>query len=356
MALLQFAKPLEEELADRTAAMEACRQRFLDAGVDLTSFSTPHSAADLAIIREALGIEAWHLFGVSYGTRLSLESMRSHPEGIVTTILDSAYPSTTGGAGLYRAVGERVFDELVATCAATDCSIANPDLAADLAFIREEYNENPIELTGEVFGEERTFQITGDDVMGGLFNAMYDTSLIPVIPSVIGQFADGDTTLTREFLDSGLDRLVGSAEGMGWATDCADNGNRSTPDEFDAASRDAEAFTLIAMVAPGGMCHAFPVPPVDPAFNEPVDARIPALVLGGSLDPITPPENVQEVAQHLDFAFPIVWPQVGHGVIFADDCAMELAVQWLRESGEAKNVECLVDRDDRAPWQPIVDG
>ena len=77
------------------AAAEACRQRWVGAGYNLGDFDSTATAADFAELRIALGIEAWNLYGVSYGTQLALMLMRDHPEGVRSFSILFTRPSTT---------------------------------------------------------------------------------------------------------------------------------------------------------------------------------------------------------------------------------------------------------------------
>jgi pimeloyl-ACP methyl ester carboxylesterase len=74
------------------AAAVACAERLQAEGIDLTAYNSRESAADIAELRVALGIEEWNLYGVSYGTRLALSALRYQPAGIRTVILDSVFP------------------------------------------------------------------------------------------------------------------------------------------------------------------------------------------------------------------------------------------------------------------------
>ena len=74
------------------AAAEECRRRWLAAGVALGDYDTGTAAADFVELRRALGVAAWNLYSVSYGTRLALVLIREDPEGLRSVILDSAYP------------------------------------------------------------------------------------------------------------------------------------------------------------------------------------------------------------------------------------------------------------------------
>ena len=82
----------EEILALSTEAIRSCRDRLVSEGVNLAAYNSAESAADLNDLRLALGYEEWNLYGISYGTRLALTTMRDYPQGIRSVILDSTYP------------------------------------------------------------------------------------------------------------------------------------------------------------------------------------------------------------------------------------------------------------------------
>jgi pimeloyl-ACP methyl ester carboxylesterase len=82
----------EESIAIQLEAFQECRDRLVAEGVNLDVFNSTQSAADVDLLREALGYEEWNIYGISYGTRLAQTVMRDHPDGIRSVILDSPYP------------------------------------------------------------------------------------------------------------------------------------------------------------------------------------------------------------------------------------------------------------------------
>ena len=65
--------PTGAEFAARSAdATQACHDRLVADGWDLSAYNTTENAADVADLRVALGIPQWNLYGVSYGTDLAL--------------------------------------------------------------------------------------------------------------------------------------------------------------------------------------------------------------------------------------------------------------------------------------------
>lgn len=67
-----------------------------DPGADLAAITTPHLVADVEALREHLGIEAWLVVGVSWGTTLGLAYAQAHPDRVTGLVL--AAVTTTSSA------------------------------------------------------------------------------------------------------------------------------------------------------------------------------------------------------------------------------------------------------------------
>jgi len=67
----------------------SCMAALRSRGLDPMAFNTTQAAADAAELLAALGYVQADLLGVSYGTRLALEMMRSQPQAVRAAVLDS---------------------------------------------------------------------------------------------------------------------------------------------------------------------------------------------------------------------------------------------------------------------------
>ena len=67
-------------------------------------------------------------------------------------------------------------------------------------------------------------------------------------------------------------------------------------------------------------CAAWNVPYVPAAFQQTVTADVPTLVVGGTLDPITPFAESKAQADRMPNAKFLVVPGAGHGDVATDDC------------------------------------
>ena len=77
---------LEEDEGEN--AVQACRDRLLDEGVNLDAYNTAATAADVNDLRLALGYEQVNLLGVSYGTKAALTTLRDFPTVIRSVVVD----------------------------------------------------------------------------------------------------------------------------------------------------------------------------------------------------------------------------------------------------------------------------
>ncbi|MCA9925859.1 MAG: alpha/beta fold hydrolase, partial [Anaerolineales bacterium] len=102
--------PLEEEIDISLDAAAACYNRLVDEGVNLAAYNSLENAADVNDLRIALGYDEWNLYGISYGTKLAMTTMRDHPEGIRSVILDSPYPLSVSLTEDFPANAARAFD------------------------------------------------------------------------------------------------------------------------------------------------------------------------------------------------------------------------------------------------------
>ena len=69
--------------------MSACEAQ----GIDLSAYNSVQNAADVDLIRQALGYDEYNYYGVSYGTFLGFHLLRDQPEHLRSAILDGVVPT-----------------------------------------------------------------------------------------------------------------------------------------------------------------------------------------------------------------------------------------------------------------------
>jgi pimeloyl-ACP methyl ester carboxylesterase len=348
-----------EPAAEADAAIDVlkrCRDALVAQGIDLTKFSTPITADDVADLKLALGIDTWNLFGVSYGTAVALEVLRRHPEGVRSAVIDSVVPTDAPGDAQKRAeVTHRAIDTLAAGCAADPaCHRDVPDVAAELTHLMDDWNATPFETdVQDRNGATRHLVLTGYDAVAGIWNAMYDTTLIPLLPMVIHRLPDRDAfaaTVAQQLAGDGLDQLTGAAEGDTISVDCADKQRLQRATEAEVLARDP-MMTSFFTLSPE-RCDLWDVPSVDASFNEPVHSDVPTLVLAGEYDPITPPADGRHVADGLAHATFVQFPGLGHGTVFSGaPCPVNVFQSFIADP--ASPFTTCVDTMGPPKWAPL---
>ncbi len=333
-------------------ALDECRERLAADGVDFSHFNSRASAADLDELREALGYAEWNLYGVSYGSRLALTAMRNHPGGIRSVILDSAYPPDADlYGGLVGSVGDAI-DGFFAACERHEhCAQHYPDLEATFYDLVDRLNAEPaaVTVTNPLTGSSTEAMLNGDDLLGTLFLALYNTELLAYMPEIIVAADAGDFEVIGALQGAALVEQQFVSAGMMFAVQCQEAVPFADPGAASEPAEQHERLTAIleANVAMGTgaieLCERWDAGEPPEGAGEPVESEIPSLVLAGSLDHVTPPEWGRRTASHLSNSFFFEFAETGHSVLPHRDCAAEIAQAFLREPATEPDSACLDD-------------
>lgn len=341
----ESADSLSVEGERLAAGHQACAERLEDQ-VDLQSYGTSSSVDDVEDLIEALELEEYDLYGMSYGTTLGLELLERRPPGLRVVVLDSVVPpwrSDDPDQTAERAEG--AFSRLQDACDAQPvCAASHPDLRASLLAAREVFDERPHRVGfDDVTGTPRVALLTGDDVVRGALQAMYDPALIASLPTVFEALERGDAAI----LDALGPALLGSSaslpEGGVASVSCIDRHVSSQADlERLRAEHPLAAASLVARP-----CDRWPVavdPQISSAFRP---TSVPVMVLAGGLDPATPADDGRRVADELgELATFVSFPALAHGIGW-HPCAQQVVTAFLADPAAKVPAEC--ERDLVAP-------
>lgn len=168
-------------------------------------------------------------------------------------------------------------------------------------------------------GEIVTVVVTGDRLLLGLQQALYDTELIPVLPLLISVTADGNTgLLAAAAADIATGPLV--AEGMRYSVLCGEEIPFLTEDVIARGAAGVRpelqaVATAYVVEMDLGVCSFWEAAVPSSQENEAVVRDLPTLVLSGQLDPITPPYYSRAVADRLPKSQYVEFAGFGHGVL-----------------------------------------
>ncbi|WP_456599500.1 alpha/beta hydrolase [Blastococcus sp. SYSU DS0616] len=344
--------PPEELEAQAVESLEECRQRLVDEGIDFADYNSAASAADLEDLRVALGYDEWNLYGISYGTRLAQTVMRDHPDGIRSVVLDAAYPID---ADLYEETpgnAVRAMEALFATCADdAGCAAQYPELEQTFQGLVDELNAAPAPITvvDPTNGQRIEDELDGDSLVGFLFQTLYSTELVPHLPEIIAAADDGEFGTIGLLLGALSQQLELVSIGQQLAVQCQEEVAFAAEEEVAAAAAEhplVEGFFEGApTLGPGvfDVCASWDAGEPGAGANESVASDIPALVLAGDLDPITPPRWGEEIAAELSNSVFVRFPFTGHGAVPSHDCAVQIAEEFLDDPRSEPATDCVDD-------------
>jgi pimeloyl-ACP methyl ester carboxylesterase len=347
------------ERARRSEQIEACRARLTEEGIDLTAYTSAESVADLADLRTALRYDQWNLYGVSYGARLALTAMRDRPDGLRSVILDGVYPPHINRyedtpAGLTAAL-----DTLFADCAAdTACHERYPDIERSLSELLDRAEETPLTLTVKhpVDRSPLTITVTDTDLVGGLFDALYDAGLVRVLPYLIDRLAHGDEEAAVPLAQRNIDLADDLTDGLNLSVDCAEEAPFNDDERIAAALADETILEHYGLSDDFREdCAVWAVAALPEIENAPVISSIPTLLTTGAYDPVTPARFAEVTAEHLAARYIHTFPGQGHGAVWTtwvDDCAATMAGAFLNDPTTAPDASCI---DDIPPTDFLTD-
>ena len=316
-----------------------CYDRLVADGIDLASFSTPANADDLALIITALGYEQANLWGMSYGTRVALVMLRRHGDLVRSVVLDGVYPPHVRADEQAPWATHRAFTRIFDDCARdTWCSKAYGDIGERFAELLVSLNEKPQPITVDdvrwPIGSKAV--VDGDLLIFHMYDALYYGEAIPYVPALVDDALNYDLSglgwfyWYPFFADWSLD------EGAFLSVTCREERPRIRD---DVVAKEIEKYGVYAMaggtIMTNDICDNWPVPPSDPAEWEPVVSDVPALLLSGAYDPVTPPDWGDAAAGYLANSRHFEFLGAGHVPSAADRCAGDLVAAFFDDPDPA---------------------
>ncbi len=341
----------------RVAAVLACREHLVADGTELSAYSSAESAADIADLMAALGYGDYNLFGVSYGTRLALTAMRDRPQHLRSVVLDSTLSLQANGNAERARNFERALDTLLSGCKAdAACDASFPQLETMFFDLVAKLNREPIvvEPRDPATGTVGRVVVTGDRLMAGVWQALYDTSLLGILPFAIDSIAHGNNGILELLAESVVFRFDDFADGMSQSVNCNEEIPFTTAQIVADDNKDVRKPIVDGEVGTTNaastkrlldLCAAWGTPAPDARENEAVSSDIPTLVLAGEYDPVTPPAWGKLAAVTLSRSYFFQFPGVGHGVMFAGNgrhgCAVAIFTAFIDDPSHSPDGSCI---------------
>ncbi|MGW3678601.1 alpha/beta hydrolase [Streptomyces prasinus] len=319
--------------ADAADFGEGCRE---SAGKLLAHVSTTDTARDMDRIRQALGDDRLHYFGISYGTELGGVYAHLFPERVGRLTLDAVVdPSadTVGHAENQTRGFQRALDNYLKSTG------RDPEQGSrEIAELLDRLDAEPLPTSSK--GRELTQSLA----LTGIVLPLYGKDGWPVLTSALEAAEEGDGSELLALADGYNERdasgKYGTTTHSQRAISCLDDKQRLTADRTEELLPEFERISPVFGSFLGwdtaGWCHEWPVPGRHDTPEVSAPGAAPVLVIGNTGDPATPYEGARRMADELGEGVGTVltWEGEGHGAYGSGSDCVDSTVDAYLLDGE----------------------
>ena len=329
-----FASGAEDRTLVRAwrASFGQCRRDMAADGLDPAWFGTRVTAADFEDVRQALGLDQWNVYALSYGTAVAMTMVAEQPAHLRAVVLDSVFPPDPLPMTLPQTFG-RALELLFAACQVqTTCAAAYPDLAAAYRDAVRTLDAAPLPVPMPEGLGISVFHLRAELFRLIVNRALYSRQAMAVLPAFIEAARSRNPAATRTLIAGTVRGYLSLSVGGMAAVECRDRPS------WRAAAPDDDMDPPVSAFVTGVCADWSPLgPPPLVAANTPV----PTLVLAGQVDPITPPPFARQAAAAMGAAARVVeFPHVGHGVQQATACGERVVSVFIQTPTSTIDASC----------------
>jgi pimeloyl-ACP methyl ester carboxylesterase len=321
-------------------AVERCRDD-LSERADLRFYTTTDAVRDLDSVRRAIGADTINLLGISYGTRVAQQYARAHPANTRTLVLDSVAPNDIYLGNDFARNLESALDLQFGRCgksAGCTKALGDPRRQLDTLMARLKTDPPLVTYRDAATGQSRQERLLPGHIASLARMYAYTPTVASILPLLLNEGVqgryDGLMALSKMLGNELSDQM---AYGMQLSVICSEDadGLGNDPTMENSLLGNALVAGLISQ------CDAWPKGARPAGFHKPLASTVPALLLSGELDPVTPPAYAAGVVKTLPNGRALVLRGQGHNVIGAG-CMPKLFAHFLEtRDAKALDARCL---------------
>lgn len=305
-------------------------------------YTTTIAMQDVDAVRAALGYEQVNLFGGSYGTRAAQVYLRLFPDRVRSVVLDGVVPQTLALGSEHAQKLDQAIYRVLGNCDKDPaCGDLFPDSAGKLLDLIQTLEETAVDLdvihptTGE------TISLTFDrEVLGSSLRFLtYSPETQAMLPLLIHEAATGQyyNRLASQIMIAAAGLQQSISQGMELSVVCAED------EPFFEQENDNNNYLMGNMMIRASriQCDIWPRGSLPEGFHDPVSSDVPVLLLSGELDPVTPPEYADGVAEHFPNSLHLVAPGQAH-IVTTRGCMGRLVSEFIISASFAElETDCI---------------
>jgi pimeloyl-ACP methyl ester carboxylesterase len=321
-------------------------------------YTTTEAIQDLDAVRKAIGAAQINLVGISYGTRVAQQYAAKYPANTRTIVLDSVAPNSLVLGNEFSRNLEDALALQFALCAKTPACIqrmGNPREKLRALMAKLETDPPLVTYRDGITGESKQEKLTPALVAGLVRMYAYMPLASSLLPLQLNEAANGRYDALMALSKMLSDQMADSITiGMQLSVICSEDGSELKANPADEGTLLGNDFSHYL----AAQCAVWPKGVRPAGFRAPLKTKVPALLLSGEFDPVTPPRYGDAVAKSLPNGRHLVLRGQGHNVI-GIGCMPKLMGQFIDTADAGKlDAKCLAKLAYTPPftgfygWEP----
>jgi pimeloyl-ACP methyl ester carboxylesterase len=333
----------EKTLAEDVKSFaDACEK---NSGEQLPYVGTANAARDMDLMRQVLGDDKLHYFGISYGTELGGVYAHLYPSSVGRAVFDAVVdPTQTPEQG---SLGQAKGFQRALTNFAKDC-VARGDACPVPGSTPQEIQDWILDLLKKLDKEPITGsgdrKLTQSQATSGIAQALYSKEYWPLLEQGLDEADGGNGRLLLALSDAMNGRNengdYSNLQAANAAINCVDFKPRYTLEQAKAKVPEFRAASPVfgdwlAWGLTG--CNDWPVPGAWSTVDVSAAGAPPVLVIGNTGDPATPYEGAKKMAAALGkgVGVELTYQGEGHGAYNSGNACVQRAVNAYLLDGRA---------------------
>ncbi len=296
-------------------------------------FSSREIVEDIERFRRAMGYSRINLWGGSFGTRLAQHYLRAYGPHVGAVVLDASTPVTESIFIGAPVDGDRALQRLFDACSAdTACRTAFPALRAnfDDLLSRADKSQLAVREADARSGLVEQMVLDRDGVAGLVRGALYAGFTRALVPFAISEGAKGNL---KPLMALGAATSEWSVETMALGSMlsiiCAEDlvrAKKTEPSRLSFGFMRDSYFRYFSAA-----CSVWPHQALPAPMFEAISTAVPAMVISGENDPVTPPSSGEETLRQFSRGVHVVIPG-GFHTNSSSVCVAGLIAEFLNDS------------------------
>jgi pimeloyl-ACP methyl ester carboxylesterase len=329
-----------DSTGDALTQMEQFAKRCLaQYGDQARNHTSREAVEDLELFRKAMGYPALNLWGGSFGTRVAQHYVRAYGQYTRSVVLDAAAPVGLSVLASGSKTPDLAIEAVISLCEKdAACAKRFPSFRADLAAILARADAGPVTgvAADPVTGRPGQYRLDRLGIGNAVRVALYGKTTTELLPFVVTEAAKDNWAPILGMMSEALDETL--SMGTQFSMLCAEDWKQA--DGLAPAERTGRLMKDAYYRFFSPACAIWPIDQLPAEMFKSFKSDVPALVISGGYDPVTPPELGEQAAAQFSKGSHLVVPN-GFHTNSTSRCVARIVGRFIETTVAPAKDECV---------------